>query len=130
VPKRPAQRSGSFSAPDHQYPCWIELKLDATDASGSTTSTSVRLDPKTVQLTFRANPGGLKLADLTLNQSAMTTPFSVTAVVGSANSVSAISPQTFNRSTYKFQSWSDGGAQSHTIVAPTTGTTYTANYRK
>jgi hypothetical protein len=35
-----------------------------------------------------------------------------------------------NRSTYNFISWSDGGAQSHTIVAPATNTTYTATYRK
>jgi hypothetical protein len=81
-------------------------------------------------LTFRANPAGLKLADLTVNSTAQSTPFSVTVVVGSANSVSAPSPQTVNHSTYYFVSWSDGGAQSHTITAPATSTTYTATYRK
>ena len=30
--------------------------------------------------------------------------------------------------TYVFGSWSDGGAATHTIVAPATATTYTANY--
>jgi hypothetical protein len=54
----------------------------------------------------------------------------VTAVVGSANSVSAPSPQSFNKSTYYFTSWSDGGPQSHTITAPAVNTTYTATYRK
>jgi hypothetical protein len=29
-----------------------------------------------------------------------------------------------------FSSWSDGGAQNHTIVAPATSRTYTATYRK
>jgi hypothetical protein len=29
-----------------------------------------------------------------------------------------------------FVSWSDGGAQSHTVVAPAVNTTYTATYRK
>jgi hypothetical protein len=51
-------------------------------------------------------------------------------VVGSQESVSAPSPQTFNRSTYFFSSWSDGGPQNHTITAPATNTTDTAVYRK
>jgi glucose/arabinose dehydrogenase len=122
--------SGSFAAPDHAYPCWLEIQLTATDSGGLTSTASVRLDPKTVVLTFKTNPAGLKLTDLTVNASAQATPFSTTVVVGSANSVSAPSPQTVNRSTYNFLSWSDGGAQSHTIVAPATNTTYTATYRK
>jgi glucose/arabinose dehydrogenase len=122
--------SGSFTAPDHEYPCWLELQLTATDSGGLTSTTSVRLDPKTVVLTFKTNPGGLVLSGLAVNESSVTTPFSVTVVVGSANSVSAPSPQQFNKSTYFFVSWSDGGAQSHTITAPAVNTTYTATYRK
>jgi glucose/arabinose dehydrogenase/PKD repeat protein len=122
--------SGSFTAPDHEYPCWLEVQLTATDSGGLTSTTSVRLDPKTVVLTFKTNPGGLVLSDLVVNEAPRTTPFTVTVVVGSANSVSAPSPQTFNRSTYFFTSWSDGGPQSHTITAPAVNTTYTATYRK
>jgi hypothetical protein len=88
------------------------------------------LDPKTVVLTFKTNPGGLVLTDLVVNEAPGVTPFSVTVVVGSANSVSAPSPQTFNRSTYNFITWSDHGPQSHTITAPSVNTTYTATYRK
>jgi PKD repeat protein len=122
--------SGSITAPDHAYPCWLELQLTATDSGGLRSTTNVRLDPKTVVLTFRTNPGGLVLSDLVVNEAPRTTPFSVTVVVGSANSVSAPSPQPFNKSTYFFTSWSDGGPQSHTITAPTQNTTYTATYRK
>jgi len=122
--------SGSFAAPDHQYPCWLELQLTATDSGGLTSTTSVRLDPKTVLLTFKTNPGGLSLSDLVVNEAPRTTPFSVTVVAGSANSVSAPSPQQFNKSTYNWTSWSDGGPQSHTITAPAVNTTYTAIYRK
>jgi glucose/arabinose dehydrogenase len=121
---------GSFSAPDHEYPCWLELQLTATDSGGLSSTTSVRLDPKTVVLTFKTNPGGLNLSDLAVNEATSATPFSVTVVVGSANSVSAPSPQVFNKSTYYFTSWSDGGPQSHTITAPANNTTYTAIYRK
>ena len=49
-------------------------------------------------------------------------------IVGSSNSVTATSPQTLGAQTYAFASWSDGGAQSHQIVAPATNTTYTATY--
>jgi glucose/arabinose dehydrogenase len=122
--------SGSFTAPDHEYPCWLELQLTATDSGGLASTTSTRLDPKTVVLTFKTNPGGLVLSDLVVNEAPRRTPFSVTVVVGSANSVSAPSPQQFNKSTYFFSSWSDGGPQSHTITAPAVNTTYTAIYRK
>jgi glucose/arabinose dehydrogenase len=119
--------SGSFSAPDHAYPCWLELRLTATDSGGLTSTASVRLDPRTVVLTFRTTPNGLQL---TVNGSTQTAPISPRVVVGSANSVSAPSPQTIRNSTYTFVSWSDGGAQSHTVVAPAVNTTYTATYRK
>ena len=122
--------SGSFTAPDHAYPCWLEIQLTATDSGGLTSTASLRLDPRTVVLTFRTNPAGLKLTDLAVNSTAQAAPFSTTVVVGSNNSVSAPSPQTVNHSTYYFSSWSDGGAQSHVIVAPATNTTYIATYRK
>jgi glucose/arabinose dehydrogenase len=125
----PGVASGSFTAIDHEYPAYIELKLTATDAGGLTASTTTRLDPQTVALTFKTNPGGLKLA--TFNSGSQTTPFTVTVIVGSKNSVSAPSPQTLGKNNgYVWQSWSDGLAQAHDIIAPATPTTYTANYKK
>jgi hypothetical protein len=106
------------------------VQLTATDSGGLTSTASVRLDPKTVVLTFKTNPASLILNNLLVNETAVTTPFSLTAIVGSANSVSAPSPQQSNNSTYNFVSWSDGGAQSHTITALAANTTYTATYRK
>jgi hypothetical protein len=49
-------------------------------------------------------------------------------IAGSKNSISAPSPQTLGGTTYTFASWSDGGAQSHDIVAPGAAATYTATY--
>jgi hypothetical protein len=115
----------SFSAPDHEYPSYLELQLTATDAGGLATSTTIRLDPITVDLTFRSAPSGLQLA---VNSTSGATPFTRTVIVGSTNSVSATTPQTLLGTTYEFSSWSDGGAQTHNIVAPATPTTYTANY--
>ena len=117
---------GSFTAPDHEYPSYLDLELTATDSGGLTTKTVVRLDPKTVQLTFQTSPGGLQLA---VNGTAAKAPITRTVIAGSSNSVSAVTPQRKGSKTYTFTSWSDGGAQTHTITAPTTSTTYTARYR-
>jgi glucose/arabinose dehydrogenase len=121
--------SGSFAAPDHGYPCWLEIRLRATDSGGLRSTARVRLNPKTVVLTFKTNHPRVKLK-LAVNSTARVAPFSTTVVVGSNNSVIAPSPQTVNGSTYYFTSWSDGKARSHVIVAPATSTTYTAGYRR
>jgi glucose/arabinose dehydrogenase/PKD repeat protein len=117
--------SGSFTAPDHEYPSYLELTLTATDPGGLRDTDTVRLDPQTVDLTFQTSPSGLQL---TVGSSSGVTPFSRTVIVGSNNSVSAPSPQTLGGTSYGFQSWSDGGAQTHNIVAPATAATYTATY--
>jgi hypothetical protein len=119
--------SGSFSAPDHSYPSWLELRLTATDSGGLTDTETLRLDPQTVTLTFQTIPGGLQL---TVGGITGTATFSRTVIVGSANTVSAISPQTKGSKTYTFSSWSDGGAQTHTITAPATAATYSARFRR
>ncbi|BEL03970.1 hypothetical protein Q0Z83_021610 [Actinoplanes sichuanensis] len=113
--------SGSFEAPDHEYPSYLELKLVAADQEGLTHTVTRRLDPKTVDLTFNTVPAGLQL---TVGSTSGSTPFSRTVIQGSTNSVSAPSPQ----GSSTFSSWSDGGAATHIVTAPTAATTYTATY--
>jgi PA14 domain len=117
--------SGSFSATDHEYPAWIELRLTATDSGGLTDTTSVRLDPQTVEFTFRSNPTGLQL---TVGSSASTTPFTRTVIVGSRNHRRPLT-QALNGTGYEFVSWSDGGAAQHEVIAPATPATYTVTYQ-
>ncbi len=119
--------SGSFNAPDHDYPSELELTLTATDAAGLSSSTSIRLLPRTTTLTFLTSPTGLKL---TFNGVTAIAPFSRTVIVGSSNSVSAPSPQTL-RGKQIFRSWSDGVTTANrTIIAPTSAVTYTATFSK
>ena len=113
--------SGSFEAPDHEYPSYLELKLVATDQEGLTHAVTRRLEPRTVDLTFASAPTGLQLA---VGSSSGITPFTRTVIQGSTNSVSAPTQQ----GSSTFASWSDGGAQSHVVTAPTAATTYTATY--
>lgn len=117
--------SGSFQAPDHDYPSHLELRLTATDTHGLTGTDSVLLQPRTVNLTFASTPPGLRLG---FNGEQPLAPFTRTVIVGSSNSASAPSPQTLNGQSHAFVSWSDGGAANHQITAPATATTYTAAY--
>jgi regulation of enolase protein 1 (concanavalin A-like superfamily) len=119
--------SGSFTAPDHDYPSYLELQLTVVDSRGLQSTKSVRLDPKTVVLTFQSNPSGLQL---TVGSSSGAAPFNRTVIIGSRNSVSAPSPQKVRGKTYLFASWSDGGAQTHIITAPANATTYTATFNR
>jgi glucose/arabinose dehydrogenase/PKD repeat protein len=117
--------TGTFVAPDHDYPSHLELQLTATDARGLKNTTSVQLNPRTTTLTLESQPSGLTLTAGATNQAA---PFTLTVIEGSTLSVSAQSPQTLDGTNYVFNSWSDGGAQSHSIVvaAPVT---LTATYQ-
>ena len=119
--------SGTFVAPDHAYPSYLQLTLTAKDSGGLENSKVLRLDPLTTVLTFQTNPGGL---DLVVGAQASTSSFSRTVIVNSANTVSAPLSQTKGKQKWAFDSWSDGGAQTHNIVAPSVSTTYTARYRK
>jgi glucose/arabinose dehydrogenase/chitodextrinase len=117
-------KSGSFAAPDHEYPSYLELRLTVTDAGGLTDTKVLQLDPKTVDVTFLSEPSGLQLSIGGFNN---TTPFTKTVIEGSNNSIVAPSPQTLGGTGYAWASWSDGGAQSHNVVA-NTAATYTATY--
>jgi glucose/arabinose dehydrogenase len=119
--------SGSFSAPDHDYPSYLEIQLTATDSAGATATTRVdNIQPRTVNLTLQANPTGLQL---TAGPTTARAPFTITAIQNAAIQLTAPN-QKYRGKNYTFVSWSDGGAQTHTIRAPATPATYTATYRR
>jgi glucose/arabinose dehydrogenase/PKD repeat protein len=121
----PGTTGGSFVAPDHEFPSYLELRLTATDPDGLSTTTTRQLHPQTVELTFESTPAGLTLAVGSTDQP---TPFQRTVILGSTLSISAVSPQASGGTTYEFVSWSDGGAQTHSIVANAPAT-YGATYQ-
>jgi hypothetical protein len=86
----------------------------------------VTLQPRTVNLTFQSSPSGLQL---TAGSTTAQAPFTVAAIVNT--NLALIAPnQRYRGKNYVFVSWSDGGAQTHTIRAPATSATYTATYRR
>jgi glucose/arabinose dehydrogenase len=120
----PGVASGSFLAPNHAYPSFLELVLTAADSLGASATTSVRLQPQTVALTFKTAPAGLRLEV----EGERTAPFIRTMIVGSTATVTAPSPQVVGGTPFTFSGWSDAGARSHELVTPQLATTYTATF--
>ena len=104
---------------------WYRIHLTVTDSGGRTHTVTRDVHPRTAQLTLTTNPAGLQL---TLDGQPVTAPHTFTSVVGITRAIGATSGQTLNGQTYNFQSWSDGGAATHSISTPATATTYTASF--
>ena len=117
--------SGSFSAPDHEYPAHLELQLTATDSAGASSTVSRTLQPQTVALTFATSPSGLQVS---VGSTTGTAPMTRTMIVGSTTTISTLTPQSINGTSYNFASWSDGGARNHDIVAGAAPMTRTATF--
>jgi glucose/arabinose dehydrogenase/PKD repeat protein len=116
---------GSFSAPDHEAPSHLVLRLTATDAGGLSASVEVALVPRTVVLRFETIPPGLTLG---AGAAAEPVPFTRTVAVGATTQVSAPSPQTHGGREHVFVGWSDGGAPTHDVLAGETDATLVATY--
>ena len=123
IESHPGVASGTFDAPDHDYPSFLEFKLTATDSDGASASVSRNLDPRTADVSFATIPTGLQLS---VGASSSTAPFTRTVIDGSNNSIGA-QTQVKDGVTYVFTGWSDGKAASHNITA-TDGASYTATF--
>ncbi|TCO54365.1 LamG-like jellyroll fold domain-containing protein [Actinocrispum wychmicini] len=119
--------SGSFDAPDHDYPAYLELRLTATDSTGATATTSRRINPKVSTLTVETSPPGLTA---TLSGKAGPAPFTAQAIVGSRLTLSTPQTQSVGPNMYEFQNWSDGGSRVHDIFVDTADRTYRANFTR
>lgn len=117
--------SGSFVAPDHEYPSYLELILTATGEGGLSASTTTRLDPRLTKLYMVSNPSGL---EVNVDGISYTTPATVRAIVGATTTISAAGAQTVGISEFAFDNWSNGRARTHVLAAPAAATTLTATY--
>jgi glucose/arabinose dehydrogenase len=121
------QRTGSFVTPDHEYPSDLLLQVTVTDSQGSTDTETVKLDPKSVAMTFASNPTD---AALTIAGNGRFAPHTQTFIQGSNFNITAPETREYAGAVYQFQAWSDGGARSHAVVAPASATTVTASYTR
>ncbi len=100
---------------------YLEIKLTATDSNGLSTTISQIFNPRKVNITLATVPAGL---NLTVNGTTVTG--STTFVSWDAYALNVNAP---NQNGLMFQSWSDGGAQAHTIITPATAANYTATFQ-
>ncbi|HZZ99481.1 MAG TPA: PQQ-dependent sugar dehydrogenase, partial [Candidatus Paceibacterota bacterium] len=123
------QSQGVFTVPTELHTATLdvsyEFQLTVKDSVGLSTTTSVTIHPKLVDLKIDTNPSGLQLL---LDDQPITTPYDQQAVPGFERSLSAVSPQTVNGVNYSFGSWSNGGPQSQTFILPDSNSNYVANY--
>jgi glucose/arabinose dehydrogenase len=117
--------SGSFVVPDHERLSYVELTLTAS-SGGEVRSVTRRVDYRTTDLTFTTDPPGIPVV---VGPAGRATPFTRTEHAGGTISVSAPEQAVVGGVTYRFASWSDGGARAHNLTVPTAPTTYTATYR-
>lgn len=123
-------KSGSFVVPadfqraiDQKY----VIQLTVTDATGLTSTKTVEIKPRIINITIKSNVAGVSPGLNGLWES-LTTPLPMVAGV---QNLFAPSPQLVgdpaNGRIFKFSSWSIGGSATRTVTT-TTDATYTANF--
>lgn len=120
---------GSFTIADRgetSANVFYRVSLTVRDSDGLTDATFVDIHPRTSVITLNSN---LANAQLTLDGVAVTAPHTFTGVEGIIRTIGAVSPQTSGGTSYVFTSWSDAGAQTHSLATPTDDTTFTASFQ-
>jgi glucose/arabinose dehydrogenase len=120
----PGVLSSTLVAPEHDYPSFIEITLTASDKRGLSASKTIKLPARKFVVRFASSPPGIPLTAGLVSGPA---PFEVPSVEGSQLVLNAPATYPLNGKTYTWQSWSDGGAISHSIFARGTSI-YTAVY--
>ena len=95
--------------------------------SGWSSSLSVVISPAPVSCTVTTSPSGLQVK---VDGTSYTAPQSFSWVPGSSHTIAVSSPLNGASGTqYVYSSWSDGGAQNHSVTVPfSSATTYTASF--
>ena len=110
----PGSWEGELTAPEHDYPSYLEIALTATDPRGLSATTTLKLNARPVELQVRSEPPGVRL---TAGAETAAAPFALTVIEGAHVSLSAPPTAESGGVTGTFAGWSDGGARSHTVQA-------------
>lgn len=101
------------------------ITLTVTDSTGLQSSQSITVFPEKVNLTFNTTPAGLSLV---IDGITSTAPVVYDTLIGFTHAIAAPN-QSSGGTAYTFAAWSNGGAQSQTIVVPNTNQSYTASFQ-
>jgi glucose/arabinose dehydrogenase len=108
--------SGSFDAPDHEYPSHLALRLTVTDSHGTSATATIELQPKTSVVAADSSPAGVPLF---VGGAERPSPSEVTVIRNGQMTVSAPPSAMIGGRLYKFSAWSDGLPRTHDITAGT-----------
>ncbi len=112
------------SGHDYTGSTGYEFVLTVTDSDGLEGSASVVVLPDKVNVDISTAPIALPVY---LDGIPLTTPVTYDTLIGFRHVVS-VATQCVDGTEYVFESWSDGGAQTHTYIVPTTNASLTANF--
>ena len=104
----------------------LEVRLTATDSSGTSATVARAIQPRKVSLTFASNPSGVSLA---LNGSAVTTPSTVVSWEGYLLTATAPLSHGSGSTLRIFSSWGAVLSNTLTVGTPAAPATYTAIYQ-
>jgi hypothetical protein len=93
--------------------------------NGATGTNSVVVSAATVQITVGTNPAGLAF---TVDGTSYAGGQTLSWTVGTIHTLATTSPQTNGGTQNTFASWSDAGAISHSVTAPSSAASYTATF--
>lgn len=142
-------KGGTVSPASGSYPSGTVVNLSATANSGyvftswtgnvanaNSSSTTVTMNAaqsvtanfsaaSTVRVTVGTSPAGLSFS---VDGTTYTSKQTLNWTAGSSHTIATTSAQTSSGTENNFASWSDGGAVSHSVSAPSSATTYTASF--
>ena len=104
---------------------WLRFYARAEDTGGLVDTAFVDVQPRVITMSFETVPPGLEVV---VDGQPRTTPVDVESVVGMERTLRAASPQSSGESSWTFASWSQGGDQEQTYIAPEADVTLTATF--
>jgi len=102
------------------------INLEVTNQNGITTSKSVTIFPKKVNITYNSIPSGLTVY---VDGQPRTTPFIIDELQLFESEISVVSPQILNGKRYFYESWSNGKSKTQVFKYPTTDQELTVNFK-
>jgi hypothetical protein len=93
--------------------------------NSATGSNTVTVTAASFQVNVGTNPAGLSFS---VDGTSYSTTQTLTWTVGAVHTIATITPQVLSGTQESFSAWSDGGAQSHSVTASSTTTSYTATF--
>jgi glucose/arabinose dehydrogenase/PKD repeat protein len=121
---------GSFNAPDHGFPSFLELELSGSDfgvdgGQGVLSDTAtLEIHPATVPISVDSTPPGIEFG---LGEVTETAPETLDVILNTQTTLAVTSPQNLSGTDYWFEAWSNGGPQSQ-VINPQGPEFYTATF--